>query len=342
MSFSHITVELNHVIFNTTGFYVTSSNDINITLLYLHGNISGGDVDDKVLEFDADTTAGNVWFNISGFPANEKYIIKRNGVNITTPSSNSSGFISFNNSVWSNQIFEILQSASAPPTISNPSPVNGSTNQITTPVLNVTVDDPDDDTLNASWYSNSSGQWVLFATNSSIDTASGAVNISQTNSNFSNYSTTYYWSVNCTDGFNWTNETYQFTTLDFLWLDVTNVTWDISVVSIGSSIWTNATGKTFICEMDNTSVNTDLTLQITTDGATWHDASTPWIDEYRFNASIDNWANEFLLSEGSVATISSDIPAYQNETFDLRFDTPTATSTGVQQTITITAIIVKH
>jgi len=53
---------------------------------------------------------------------------------------------------------------------------------------------------------------VQFGSNLSIDTSSGSVNIIQTNSNFSNYSQTYWWSVNLTDETDWTNETYYFTT----------------------------------------------------------------------------------------------------------------------------------
>ncbi|MBU0497641.1 MAG: DUF2341 domain-containing protein [Candidatus Thermoplasmatota archaeon] len=98
------------------------------------------------------------------------------------------------------------------PTITGEIPSNGSIDISPTPTLNVTVDDADDDTLTAYWCSNSSGSWVLFATNSSVDTSSGSVNIIQTNSNFSNYSVRYYWSVNLTDGTNWRNETYHFNT----------------------------------------------------------------------------------------------------------------------------------
>lgn len=98
------------------------------------------------------------------------------------------------------------------PILSNEVPENESTNISVTPALNITVDDSDDDMLNATWYSNSSGSWVQFATNNSIDTSSGAVNIVQTNSNFSEFSTTYWWSINVTDDTYWANATYHFTT----------------------------------------------------------------------------------------------------------------------------------
>ena len=100
-----------------------------------------------------------------------------------------------------------------PPTQSNEVPNNQSTGISCTPQLNVTVDDGDLDTVNATWWSNSSGSWVQFGENLSIDTSSGEVNIIQTNSNFSDYGTTYWWSVNLTDGEGgWTNATYYFTT----------------------------------------------------------------------------------------------------------------------------------
>jgi len=95
------------------------------------------------------------------------------------------------------------------PVQSGESPTNGSTNITTMPSLHVICTDADSDTMTATWRSNSSGAWVTFATNSSI---SSGTNITQTNSNFSAYSTTYYWSVNLTDGTDWCNETYHFTT----------------------------------------------------------------------------------------------------------------------------------
>jgi PKD repeat protein len=100
------------------------------------------------------------------------------------------------------------ETTNSPPTQVNENPRNGSTISSLTPALNVTIDDADDDTVTAYWYSNSSGSWTRFAINSSIIITSGPVNIIQTNSNFSS-STTYYWSVNLSDSFGWTNKTYK-------------------------------------------------------------------------------------------------------------------------------------
>jgi len=96
------------------------------------------------------------------------------------------------------------------PTQSGESPTNGSTNNSVTPSLHVICSDADGHTMTATWRSNSSGTWATFATNSSI---SSGTNITQTNSNFSSYNTTYYWSINVTDSYTWTNKTYHFTTM---------------------------------------------------------------------------------------------------------------------------------
>jgi len=94
------------------------------------------------------------------------------------------------------------------PTQSNESPINQSILINNLPLLNVTCNDADGDTMNATWWSNSSGSWVQFASN---ETSFSNGSIEQTNSNFSNnYNTTYWWSVNLTDDEDWNNETYYF------------------------------------------------------------------------------------------------------------------------------------
>ena len=87
-------------------------------------------------------------------------------------------------------------------------------------------------------------------------------------------------------------------------------------------------------------------VTITNDGADWTAtvaAQDPGADLYRLNSSIDTWvADENLILLASAVTISSDITLGTNETFDLRFDAPTSTTVGVQQSITVTASVIKH
>jgi len=128
--------------------------------------------------------------------------------------------------LWSSGVTDnnVTDSNNAP-TQTGEGPSNSSTGVSLTPQLNVTVDDPNNDTLNATWWSNSTGPWEQFGSNTSIDTSSGAVNIIQTNSNFSNYNTTYWWSVNLSDSYGgWTNETYHFTAIENMNTTITPIT----------------------------------------------------------------------------------------------------------------------
>jgi len=64
--------------------------------------------------------------------------------------------------------------------------------------------------MNVSFYTNSTGDWSLIGYNESSSDGT----YYQTSSNFNSYETKYWWSVNCTDGYNWANETYYFTAIE--------------------------------------------------------------------------------------------------------------------------------
>lgn len=88
-----------------------------------------------------------------------------------------------------------------PPEISNPYPADGSTGVGISPLLNITVSDPQGDDMNISWLSNSSGSgWQVFGTNNSV----GNGTYHQTFSNASVNGQWWYWKVNVSDenGFN--------------------------------------------------------------------------------------------------------------------------------------------
>ena len=143
-----------------------------------------------------------------------------------------------------------------------------------------------------------------------------------------------------------TSDTFDITvTGEFLWIDITNTSWALGTVAMSSITYTNETGVTFIADMEDSSVTTDLKLQVTGDGVTWNAAvaaASPGADTYRLNASIDTWsADDNQIVTASATTISSSIAAGNNETFDLRFDAPTSTTVGTEQSITVTASLVK-
>ncbi len=81
------------------------------------------------------------------------------------------------------------------PEIFDENPSNGSTDVEIFPQLDISISDADYDTMTINWYSNSSGSWQAFGSNINI----GDGTYSQTNSNFSNFETTYWWYVTVTD-----------------------------------------------------------------------------------------------------------------------------------------------
>ncbi len=96
------------------------------------------------------------------------------------------------------------------PTQSDESPTNQSANVQRTPRLSVVCSDGDGGCMNATWWSNSTGAWAQFGSNNSVESG---FSISQINSDFNQYATTYYWKVCLSDGSGaWSNQTYHFTT----------------------------------------------------------------------------------------------------------------------------------
>ncbi|RLF25348.1 MAG: hypothetical protein DRN01_06510, partial [Thermoplasmata archaeon] len=94
--------------------------------------------------------------------------------------------------------------------IGNEIPANGSIEVPLNPTLYVTINHPNNATMNLTFRTNaSSGSWVDIGTNSSVHNGT----YSQATNNMDSYDTVYWWSVNCTDGTFWTNETYWFRTL---------------------------------------------------------------------------------------------------------------------------------
>ena len=84
------------------------------------------------------------------------------------------------------------------PDYSNPYPADGSSGISISPVLNITVSDPNGDSMNITWLSNSSGSWQVFGTNTSVSNGT----YHQTFSNASVNGQWWYWKVNVSDGNN--------------------------------------------------------------------------------------------------------------------------------------------
>jgi hypothetical protein len=108
---------------------------------------------------------------------------------------------------WINRSYDFTTGISNnPPVLSNPDPANNSIDiPITQGTLTVTIEDPDGDTFNYYW-SCSDG-----SSNSAVGNTNGS-KIFMLNPGDLDYGTLYTWWVNVTDGEDWTNITYFFTT----------------------------------------------------------------------------------------------------------------------------------
>lgn len=96
-----------------------------------------------------------------------------------------------------------------PPVVSGYYPVNGSTNIPVNVSCYVTVYDVKGDTMNISWYENTSGVWVLQQSNVGVSNGTFLWKYD----NASNCNITYYWMVCVDDGIWWVNNTFHFTTV---------------------------------------------------------------------------------------------------------------------------------
>ena len=95
------------------------------------------------------------------------------------------------------------------PVISNPVPSDNSTNVSTFPTLSINVSHEDNELMNITWLSNSSGSWLPFGSNSSV--GDGAY--SQVFSNATVNGQWWYWKVNVSDGTDYVvSDVYRFYT----------------------------------------------------------------------------------------------------------------------------------
>jgi hypothetical protein len=91
------------------------------------------------------------------------------------------------------------------PIVSNPSPADGASGVAVNPTLSVSVNDLNP--MNITFLSNSTGSWQTLGNYTNV--TSGEY---YQNTNMNGNGTTYWWSVQVTDGTYWTNKTFSFTT----------------------------------------------------------------------------------------------------------------------------------
>ena len=221
------------------------------------------------------------------------------------------------------------------PTISNEGPANESIDIPVYPQLNITVNDTDAYPMTITWYSNSSGPWLAFGTNTSVYNGT----YHQNNSNFSQYFTTFWWYVNVTDGFKTnTSEIFHFRTEHSTFIDIVPDQWDIGSTTVGNY---NYSTSNFYFNLSNNGTTT-LNIQIkasnatnSSTGAHWELNSTPGFDNYslQYNQSGGGtWTDINLTYDTFVTNLAIDTW----QTFDLNIYMATLSTKSDPLSITVT------
>jgi hypothetical protein len=221
------------------------------------------------------------------------------------------------------------------PTISNEGPANESIDIPVYPQLNITVNDTDAYPMTITWYSNSSGSWQAFGTNTSVYNGT----YHQNNSNFSLYYTTFWWYVNVTDGFKTnTSDIFHFRTEHSTFIDIVPDQWDIGATTVGNF---NYSTSDFYFNLSNNGTTT-LNIQIkasnatnSSTGAKWELNSTPDFDNYslQYNKSGGGtWTNINLTYDTFVTNLAVD----SWQTFDLNIFMATTSMKSDPLTVSVT------
>jgi PKD repeat protein len=98
--------------------------------------------------------------------------------------------------IWYCSKVEVRVTHNKLPSITNPQPAHNSEGVSLTPTLNITVSDPNGDSMTLTWLSNSSGNWTTFGTSTSVSNGT----YHQTFSNATVNGQWWYWRVQVNDG----------------------------------------------------------------------------------------------------------------------------------------------
>lgn len=271
LSFYNIDHHGSYIVFNTTDFNITSSNAITITIMYLHNSPTTADTTDEILDFYADTSSGSVTFTLGGFKTSNDYVVKRGGTTISSPTSDSNGYVQFSNSVWSTQHFEIFGDEGASSfAVSNPYPSNSATS-IQRPPENLSAHVAGSGLSVYIYFRNLTGtshSWDLVNYWSSGGTARYEYTdftTDFTNSEFFFGNTTYTWSVNATNGTTWSNNTYTYTT-NTTTPGGANARYDVNnnvevTIQDALYVWNNRLGEATYNRIYDISDNDEVTVQ---------------------------------------------------------------------------------
>lgn len=138
----------------------------------------------------------------------------------------------------------------------------------------------------------------------------------------------------------------------YLECNIDNTTWAIGTVTMSTTYWTNGTETSLNVSINvdtnncTAGTNIDFPMAISSDAATW---KTVWDinfttgpDQYKLNATSDCFATQVALNLTTYADVDDDFDPANNVTLDLRFASPTSTTTGVGQSITLNGKVEVH
>lgn len=154
---------------------------------------------------------------------------------------------------------------------------------------------------------------------------------------------TAFYSVQAADNDNFNVTMYG----SYLECNIDNTSWAIGVVQMSTSYWTNVSDSINVDTHNCTpGVNIDFPMVISADAATWYTVwATNWTagpNQYKLNATSDVWTTQTALNVTTYADVDNNFDPANNVTLDLRFDSPTSTTTGVQQSITLNGKVEVH
>ena len=234
-------------------------------------------------------------------------------------------------------IFDVYGDVAGPentaPTLAGEIPVNTSIDIGLTPVCNVTANDEDGgDTLTVTFYENTTGSWVLQQTNESV---SPGASVEWNNyNNATAYSTKYWWAVNSTDGTDWINETYSFTTEAEVKEWVTLDTWNITLGNMSISpyvldTWNitlgNLTIAPFTIDTWNVTLSNLTISPYTLD--TWNvTLSNLSISAYTldtWNITLSNTTESYILDTWNITLSNLTISPYVLDTWNITLSNTT-------------------
>jgi len=168
MHLNRMTIAEHYVVFNNTGFNITTDEPINIGIKHIDENIYSPDgTDDLLLSFGVTNLMGNYsWFNLSGFYPGDNYTIEKDYVTWGHRTANSTGVISFYDLPSWNGVCDIYWSYAnnTAPTLSNVYPANHSVDvSCAGDHINIKAVDLEGDLMRTDVWTNASGTWTQVA-----------------------------------------------------------------------------------------------------------------------------------------------------------------------------------